>query len=237
MKTHLFPSTPVLCLVALAITPWLQAATGTISLKELETASPFVRDSAAIGGISLDSPLEFRGVIGAGKDASLGFYDTEKKISFWVRADGTDGDPDLKVTEYNPDDDEAPIKISYIRQPSQPPRNYSLVLKTAQIVRVAAPNANRTTQQTQPTNNNAANNLLTALTQLTQGAGAAGNAGGFQGQQGQRGQQGQQGQRGGAQAGGARAGGGAAAGGGGRAAGGAAAGGGGAAAGGGRGGG
>ncbi|MEI6862589.1 MAG: hypothetical protein WCL04_10105, partial [Verrucomicrobiota bacterium] len=125
MKPHPLTSSLVLCLITLVLSPALRAAApaGTISLKELGDISPFSRDIAGVG-ISRDSPLQFRGVIGEGKDTSLGFYDTEKSISFWVRADGKDADPDLKVLEYNPDDEEAPIKISYSRQPNQPPRTY-----------------------------------------------------------------------------------------------------------------
>ena len=209
MKPRPFPSALVLCLVTLVLSPVLRAAAGTISLRELEAVSPFGRDSSAITGVSRDSPLQFRGVMGDGPDTSLGFFDTEKQISFWVRVDGKDADPDLKVIEYNPEDDEAPIKISYSRQPNQPPRTYSLVLQTAQITR-GQQNVNRGNQPAQNNPNNAANALLTAITQLTRGGGAGGNAGalGNQGQQGQRGgQQGQQGQRGGAQgAGGGRGG-------------------------------
>jgi hypothetical protein len=200
--------------------------------------SPFQqREDQGGSGITLDSPLEYRGMTQRGGVTYLGFIDVNTRVTTWVRADGQgeDGQPDpssrITVSNYEADDDEAPIKVVYTPDTGTR-RTLTLVLKTSQISVVRAQQNN---QQNTNVNNQNNQNTAAALQQLVTALGGAnanqrGTAAGGQIQTQQQGRGNQRGaQQGGAAAGGRAGGaaGGAAAGGGGRAAGGAAAGGGG----------
>ncbi len=230
MKTRpLHLSVLLLSALALAGAARLSAAAPVTAPKEpqgldalLEEGSPFKpREEAAItGGQTLDSPLEYRGLLDRDGVTYLGFIDVNTRVTSWARADGKTetGEPDpssrITVSGYDPEDDEAPIKVSYASDTGSK-RNLTLVLKTAQISVQAARNTT-TVNQAQPATNAS---TTAALQQLVSALGAGGNQqrAGVQAQ-GQQGQQGRGGQQGGGRAAGGGGGGGAA--GGGRAAGG-----------------
>jgi hypothetical protein len=227
MKTRpLHLSALLLSALALAGAARLSAAAPAKELDALlDEGSPFKprEESAVTGGTTPDSPLEYRGLTERDGVTYLGFIDVTTRVTTWARADGKPertetGEPDpssrITVSNYDPDDDEVPIKVRYTPDQGSP-RNLTLMLKTAQIS-VQAARATTTVNPAQPANNAA---TTAALQQLVSALGAGGNqqrpAVQAQGQQvQQRGAQ-QRGAQQGA-AGGRAAGGGAAAGGGGR---------------------
>jgi hypothetical protein len=200
-----------------AATPAPAAAKETQGIDTLKgDGSPFKQraENDGSGGVSLDSPLEYRGLIvrkdAAGNDVTyLGFIDVNTRVTTWARADGLDdnGQPDpsnrITVSGYDAEDEEVPIKVTYTSDTGAK-RNYTLMLKTSMISVQAVRNTTQNTNQAQQTQNN---QTTAAVQQLLQALGGAGNAnvrGGAANQtQFQNQQQGQRGNQRGNQQGGA----------------------------------